>query len=132
MILVITSNFMVGPDIDYSNPVHIQHIANDFPTLQIVISHACYPWTMQMINLLLVCPNIWLIPDMYMHYPSAPSNELYMNGLKWLDGERFLFGSAYPCYDMRQAVSDFKRFDFDPAITKKVLWDNAHNLLKLG
>lgn len=131
MVLVITSSFAVGPDIDYCNPVYIQRVANDFPTLQIAVSHACYPWIIQILNIMLQCPNLWLIPDMYMHNPSAPGNELYENGLKWLNGERFLFGSAYPCYDMRQAVDDFKRFDFDPKITKKVLWDNAHKLLNL-
>lgn len=131
LIQVITSSFMVGPDIDYCHPIHIQHVANDFPTLQIVVSHACYPWVMQMVNLMLMCPNLWLIPDMYMHNQTAPGNELYQNGVKWLKGERYLFGSAYPCYDMRQAVDDFRRFGFDAEITQKVLWDNAHKLLKI-
>lgn len=131
LIAVITSSFMVGPDIDYSNPVYIQHVASDFPTLQIVVSHACYPWLMQMVNIMLLCPNIWIVPDMYMHNPSAPGHEMYGNAIRWLKGERVLYGSAYPCYDIRQAVHDFHLFELGEELTQKVMWDNAHKLLAL-
>lgn len=131
MVLVMTDSLFLGADIDYCNPVYVQHVADDFPTLQIAVSHACYPWIMQMLNIMLRCPNLWIIPDMYMHNRTAPGNQLYSDGVRWLDGERILFGSAYPCYDMRQAVDDFKRFDFDERLTRKVLWENAHKLLAL-
>lgn len=132
MILVITDSMFLGPDIEYSNPVYVQRVADDFPTLQIVVSHACYPWLMQMVNILLRCPNLWIIPDMYMHNRNAPGNQIYYDAVRWLDGERILFGSAYPCYDMRQAVDDFKRFDFDARLTRKVQWENAQKILKLS
>lgn len=131
MTLVITSSFFLGPDVDYSNPCYIQHVATDFPTLQIVVSHACYPWLMQMVNVMLLHPNIWIIPDMYMHNPSAPGNQMYGDAVRWLDGERILFGSAYPCFDMRQAVHDFGRFNFDERLTQKIMWENACKLLRI-
>lgn len=131
MTLVITASFFLGPDVDYCNPVYIQHVASDFPTLPIVVSHACYPWLMQMVNIMFLHPNIWIIPDMYMNNPSAPGNQMYGDAVKWLDGERILFGSAYPCFDMRQAVHDFERFGLDDRLTRKVMWENAHKLLGL-
>lgn len=132
MVLVITDSMFLGPDVEFSNPVYVQHVADDFPMLQIAVSHACYPWLMQMVNILLRCPNLWIIPDMYMHNRNAPGNQIYDDAVRWLDGERILFGSAYPCYDMRQAVHDFKRFNFDERLTRKVLWENAQKLLKLA
>lgn len=127
--VVLTCSFAVGPDLEFSNPVAVQHVAVDFPNLQIVIAHASYPWVLHAANVAVLHPNIWLLPDMYMHNPSSPGNQLYSDVVRWLDGERILFGSAYPCYDMRQAVRDLERFHFSAEHMDKLLYKNAEKLL---
>lgn len=129
--VTLTVSLYQGPNLEYSNPVHIQNIANDFPKLQIVVAHACYPWIPQIFNVAMLCPNVWLIPDLYMHNPFTPGREMYLNGCRWLGCDRIIFGSAYPCYDMRDAVEDIKSFNFTPAELDKILWKNAYTLLGL-
>ena len=126
--VVLTMSFFQG-SLDYSNPVAAQHVAQDFPNLQIVLAHACYPWIPQVFNLCLVQKNIWLLPDLYMLNPDAPGNRMYGEAMRWLDGERMLFGTAYPCYNLRQAVQDIDRFGFTEEHKEKFFHHNAEKLL---
>ena len=47
---------------------------------------------------------------------------MYGEAMRWLDGERILFGSAYPCYNMEQAVRDVERFGFSEEHKKKIFY----------
>lgn len=126
---VVLAMSMFQGNLDYSNPVAPQHVAQDFPDLQIVLAHACYPWLIQVVNLCLVQPNIWMLPDLYMLNPDAPGNQMYGEAMRWLDGERILYGSAFPCYSMVQAIKDLDRFDFSDAHKEKFFYKNAEKLL---
>ena len=77
----------------------------------------------------MVCPNVWLLPDLYMLNPDTPGNSMYGEAMRWLDGERILFGSAYPCYNMEQAVRDVERFGFSEEHKKKFFHGDAEKLL---
>lgn len=129
--VVLTLSLYQGPTISYCEPATVQQVARDFPALQIVVAHACYPWIPQIFSVAAVCGNVWLLPDLYLLNPMTPGNEMYRNALRWLDCERVLFGSAYPCYDMRQAVEDMERFDLTPAQREKIMYGNAAALLRL-
>lgn len=129
--VVLTVSLYQGPTLEYSNPVHIQNIANDFPRLQIVVAHACYPWIPQIFNVAMLHPNIWLIPDLYMHNPMTPGREMYQNGCRWMNCDRIIFGSAYPCYDIRDAVEDLKNYHFTKEEEEKIFFKNACKLLKI-
>lgn len=118
-------------DLDYSEPTVLQHVARDFPKLQIVVAHGCYPWIPMVFQLLLTCPNIWLLPDIYMYNPMAPGNRMYGEAFQWLDGERILFGSAYPCYNMKQAIDDMERFQLSERHKQKFFRENARKLLQI-
>ena len=126
--VVLTMSFFQG-NLDYSNPTAVQHVAQDFPDLQIVLAHSCYPWIPHVFQVCLVCPNVWLLPDIYMMNPDAPGNQMYAEAMRWLDGERVLFSSAYPCYNMEQAVHDVERFGFSERHLEKFFHGNAERLL---
>ena len=126
--VVLTMSFFQG-NLDYSHPVAAQHVAQDFPNLRIVLAHACYPWIPQVFQLCLTQRNVWLLPDIYMLNPDAPGNRMYGEAMRWLDGERMLFGTAYPCYNMKQAVRDIERFGFSDEHKEKFFWKNAETLL---
>lgn len=130
--VVLTVSLYQGPTLEYSNPVHIQTIANDFPRLQIVVAHACYPWIPQIFNVALLHPNVWIIPDLYMHHPFTPGVEMYVNGCRWLHCERVIFGSAYPCYSMKDAVEDLRKYHFTQKEEDKIFFGNACKLLGLA
>lgn len=129
--VVLTMSFKQGPTLEYSNPAAVQNVASDFPLLQIVITHACYPWLPHIFSISLMHPNIWLIPDLYIHNPMAPGNEMFTDGVRWLDGDRLLFATSYPCYDMRQAVEDFMSMDISAEHREKMLHLNAEKLLSM-
>lgn len=128
--IVLTLSFFQG-DLDYSNPATVQRIARDFPNLQIVVAHGCYPWVPMIYQLPLVNSNVWLLPDIYAYNPTAPGNEMFGNAMRWLNGDNMLFGSAYPCYNMAQAVHDIERFGFPETLREKFFHGNAEKLLAL-
>lgn len=129
--VVMTLSFWVGPDIEYSNPAAVQRVANDFPLLRIVVAHACYPWWPHIFGAMLACPNIWIMPDLYMIEHYAPANQMCGDAVRWLDGERILYGSAYPCCDVRQGVEEMKRFHFSERLWNKIMHENAEKLFHL-
>ena len=49
LIISINSSAMIGAEISYSDPVHVQRVANQFPENPIVVTHAAWPYTTQMI-----------------------------------------------------------------------------------
>lgn len=131
LVVVLTMSFFQG-DLDYSDPVAVQHVARDFPRLQIVVAHGGYPWIPMVYQLPLVHGNVWLLPDIYAFNPMAPGNAMFGEAMQWLDGENILFGSAFPCYNMQQAVQDLTRFHLSESVTTKFLHDNACRLLGLN
>ena len=126
--VMLTLSFFQG-NLDYSDPVAVQRVAQDFPNLQLILAHACYPWLLHVVNLCLIQKNIWLLPDLYMLNPTAPGNQMYGDAMRWLNGERILFGSAYPCYTMKQAVRDIERFGLSDELKEKFFHGNAEKLL---
>ena len=43
MIVSLTSSFMLGPDLSYSEPCAIQRVAMKYPNMKIVVPHGCWP-----------------------------------------------------------------------------------------
>ena len=76
--VMITSSHVIGPDMSYSMPQHIQRVALDFPELTIVVGHACWPWTTQACALAMRCQNVYLMPEIYMHVPNIPGSDDYV------------------------------------------------------
>lgn len=129
--VVVTLSLWQGTDLSYSAPDSLMHVAEDFPGLQIVAAHACYPWIGQAVAAVVKYPNIWLIPDMYLYNPHTPGREMFIQAIQWLNGENILFGTAYPCYDMRQAVEDFMKLDLTQEQREKIFYKNAYKILSL-
>lgn len=126
--VLLTMSFFQG-NLDYSNPAAAQRVAEDFPNLQIILAHACYPWIPMVMNIPIVTPNIWLLPDLYLLNPDAPGSDMYGQALRWLNGEHVLYGSAYPCYNLKQGIEDVERFQLSDEIKEKFFHSNAEKLL---
>ena len=129
--VVVSQSMLLGPDLSYAMPHHIQHIAKDFPTVPFIIAHASYPWVLQAAAVSCVTPNIWLIPDLYMHIRQVPGHADFAQAVYFAKGERILFGSAYPVRGLKQSVDELKAFDFPAALFAKITYDNAARLLGL-
>lgn len=126
-----TLSFLAGHDMNWASPIPVQRVAMKYPQLKIVISHAAWPWVEQAIAASLVCPNIFLSPDMYWATPQMPLAQEFVRAANLALSDRMLFGTAYPTRPLRESVDDFFSHAFEPRVLKRVTRDNALRLLKL-
>lgn len=129
--VVLTISFFQGT-LDYSDPVTVQHVAQDFPKLKIIVAHGAYPWIPQIFQLPILHDNVWLLPDIYMLNPTAPGNQMFGDAIKWLDGEHMLYGSAWPCYNLAQGIKDLDRFNMSDEHKEKFFYKNAEKVLGIN
>ena len=127
----LTSSIFVGPDITYTDPVHIQHVAVRYPELLIAVDHGCWPNVPGILGIALVCPNIYLYPDFYGYMPDMPFADEFVKAANSYMEYRFMFGSGYPIRSMIQAVEQFQAQPFRNEIRENLMAANAKRLLKL-
>lgn len=120
---------LAGHDITWSRPVSIQRVAQRWPELKIIVSHAAWPYADEMVVVALACPNIYVSPDLYSATTGMIASDSYVRGANLFLEDRTLFGSAYPVKDIQEAVKDFLGMGWRPDIMHKILWDNAARLL---
>jgi predicted TIM-barrel fold metal-dependent hydrolase len=129
-ILALTISVRAGEDMTYSNPVAVDRVAGDFPALQIVVSHAFWPWIDQSIGLLFRRPNVSLLPDQY--GPTMPGHLQWVEAANTTLASRFLFGSAYPSsLDPKGMIDAYAKLPYREEVKRKVFYENAARLLKL-
>jgi len=129
--VMITISHMIGPDMSYSMPEHIQRVALDFPELTIIVGHACWPWTTQACALGMRCQNVYLMPEFYMHMPDMPGARDYVDAANGYLAHRMLYSSCYPTRRLGQALEDFRRLPITPESQESLLWRNGARLLGL-
>lgn len=104
LIASITSSIYLGPDVSYSDPAAIQRVSNKYPKLKIVVPHACWPHTPQMLGVALICPNIYLMPDCYFYNQHIPLADAIADAANGYLMKQLLFASSYPVSNFAQAV----------------------------
>ncbi len=127
--LVMTVSGLVGPNIGYALPVHIDKVAAAFPDLTLIIAHAAFPWVTAMLGSALYRPNIYLIPDIYL--PHMPGGEEYVRAANTFMQDRLLFGSAYPIASFSSILDGYRKMPFEKDVLEKVLYGNAARLFGL-
>lgn len=120
---------LAGHDITWSRPVSIQRVAQRWPELKIIVSHAAWPYADEMVVVALACPNIYVSPDLYSATAGMIAADSYVKGANLFLEDRTLFGTAYPVKDIQETVRDFLGMGWRPDIMHKILWDNAAKLL---
>lgn len=126
--VVIMTGPFAGRNIDFSHPSHIQDVAVDFPNLEIVCGHGCYPWVTEIIGVAFKHPNVYVSPDVYMLLPGA---DPYVAAANTFLQDQMIFGTAYPARPLKQTVDDYRGLRFTDEALQKLLYDNASRLLKL-
>lgn len=129
--VVLTLSLAAGPDITYAKPDHVQRAAKDFPSVNFVLAHGSYPYVLEAASVCCVTPNVWLLPDLFMHVETIPGREIYGQVLAMTQGQRVLFGSAYPFRDMSQSVADVKSYNLPSVFYENLMHVNAEKLLGL-
>ena len=119
-----------GPDLSYSDPVHVDRVAADFPQLQIVVSHGGWPWVHQILHVAYRRANLFVSPDMYL--ANMPGMQDYLDAANGFLQDRFIYGSSYPLAPIRQYAEWFLGLPITADVMPKLVHGNAARLLKLG
>jgi len=117
-----------GLRLEYSNPMHLDDVAIDFPDMQIVMAHPSFPWQDEALSVATHKPNVWI--DLSGWSPKYFPKQLvqYANTLL---KDRVLFGSDYPLITPERWMKDFQEAGFKPEVMPGILKGNAVRLLGL-
>ena len=128
-ILVMSVSAALGPDLTYSDPVIVQHVATRYPNMKIVVAHGCWPHVERMLAVAMRCPNVYLVPDCYVYIDCMPFADTYIEAANSFLKYRTIFGSTYPERSLKQTIEGWKKRPWDPEALELSLYGNAARLL---
>lgn len=115
-----------GPDVSYSDPVHLDRLAARWPDVRFVAIKGGYPYVMEMLGVAFRRPNVWVSPDLYLC--NMPGANLYVEAANTFLSGRLLYASAYPLVGLHEAIDIWTRHDFRPDIRSRIFWRNSAEL----
>lgn len=127
--VIIMAGGSAGPDLSYTDPIHLDRVAADFPNLKIVVSHGGWPWVHQVLHIAFRRPNIYVSPDQYL--ANMPGMDDYIRAADGFLADRFLYASSYPFTPVKEYAAWFMTLPIRPDSMEKALWRNAADLLRL-
>ena len=117
-----------GLRLKYSNPMHLDDVAADFPDMTIIIAHPSWPWQDEALSVCLHKPNVYIdlsgwspkyFPPQLIHYANTQLKS------------KVLFGTDYPLITPERWMSDFDAAGFRPEVKPLILKANAIRALGL-
>lgn len=118
-----------GLRLKFSNPIHIDDVAADFPDMPIVIAHPSWPWQDEALSVCLHKPNVYIDLSGWSPKYFPPQLVQYANTqLK----KKVLFGSDFPLITPDRWLAAFEKIDIKAEVRPLILKQNAIDLLGLG
>jgi uncharacterized protein len=118
-----------GLRLKYSNPIHLDDVAADFPQMKIVIAHPSWPWQDEALSVCLHKPNVYI--DLSGWSPKYFSPQLVQHANTLLK-HKMLFGTDFPLITPDRWMEDFQQAGFRPEVHPLIFKENACRLLGLG
>lgn len=127
-----TSGLLGGKLVDYANPKYIERVADDFPELNIICGHGCYPYVREAIVMASRRNNVWLAPDSYLYHLGHADwlQAINFNALGFAD--RFVFSSAYPLNALKPQIERFCALPWNDDRLPRLMYRNAISALRLN
>ena len=118
-----------GLRLKYSQPIHIDDVAADFPDMTIIMAHPSFPWQEEALAVANHKPNVYI--DLSGWSPKYFPKILvqYCNTLL---KKKVLFGSDWPMISPERWLSDFDKIEIKDEVRPLILKENAARLLKLA
>ena len=126
-----TSGPLGGRLVDYANPRYVEQVADDFPRLNIICGHGCYPFVREAIVMASRRDNVWLAPDTYVFHLGRDDWLQAVNSNLLGFADRFLFASSYPLTPIKAFVDNFRKLPWNEAMLDRILYRNALQALRL-
>jgi len=115
-----------GYKLKYVNPLLLDDVAADFPSLEIIMAHPGWPWQPEQIAMARHKANLYI--DLSGWSPKYFPGELVQN-INGLLQDKCLFGSDWPFLSPERWLADFAALPIGDAVRRKILRDNARRLL---
>jgi len=130
--VVITLGALPGipAPMDSSHPRHIDEVALRYSDLRIVLSHAAFPFTSEILGVVFRHDNIWMENSFYHFAPGVPAMMVEAAN-EWVT-ERMMFASAFPSAPLKETIDRLKALPFTEEARQRIFHDNAAELLGLN
>lgn len=115
-----------GLEIKYGDPMLLDTLAAGHPELDIIIAHPAFPWEREQLAICLHKSNVYM--DLSGWLPRY-IDEQVLHYARTLLSDKVMFGTDYPMLDPERWLEDFAALEFEPAVQRKILWENASRLL---
>jgi predicted TIM-barrel fold metal-dependent hydrolase len=112
----------------YSNPIHLDEVAADFPDMPIVMAHPSVPWQDEALSVAVHKPHVYIDLSGWSPKYFPPQLVRYANTLL---KNKVLFGTDYPALTPERWLRDFDALDIKPEVKPGILKGNAARLLGL-
>ena len=117
-----------GIRLKYSNPLHLDDVAVDFPDMPIILAHPSFPWQEEALSVATVKPQVYIDLSGWSPRYFPPILVQYANTLL---KDKILFGSDYPVITPERWVEEFEKLPIKPEVRPLIMKDNAAKLLRL-
>ena len=115
-----------GYKLKYVNPLLLDDVAADFPSLEIIMAHPGWPWQPEQLAMARHKANLYI--DLSGWSPKYFPGELVQN-MNGLLQDKCLFGSDWPFLTPERWLADFAALPIGEAVRRKILRDNARRVL---
>ena len=126
--LLVSYGGFTAPDHSYNDPVHIDHVAREFPDLHIILAHGCWPYAAEACFMAMLRKNVYLSPDLYMI--NSPGQYDYTMGANYRLHDKIIFGTAYPVIELDMAINYYRSI-LREEVQEDVFYNNAVRALNL-
>jgi predicted TIM-barrel fold metal-dependent hydrolase len=117
-----------GIRLKYSNPMHVDDVAVDFPDLKIILAHPSFPWQEEALAVATHKPNVYIDLSGWSPKYFPPLLVRYANTLL---KDKVLFGSDFPVITPDRWIEDFEQLPIKDEVRGRIMKDNAAALLGL-
>jgi predicted TIM-barrel fold metal-dependent hydrolase len=118
-----------GIRLKYSNPIHLDDVAADFPEMPIIMAHPSVPWQDEALSVAVHKPQVYIDLSGWSPKYFPPQLVHYANTLL---KDKVLFGTDFPALTPERWMADFDSIAIKPEVRPRILKDNAARLLGLS
>jgi predicted TIM-barrel fold metal-dependent hydrolase len=117
-----------GIRLAYSNPMHLDDVAVDFPDMPIIIAHPSFPWQEEALSVATHKPQVYIDLSGWSPKYFAPILVQYANTLL---KHKMLFGTDFPVLTPERWMADLEKTEIRDEVKPGIFKDNAARLLGL-
>ncbi len=118
-----------GFRLKYSNPIHLDDVAVDFPDMPIIIAHPSFPWQEEALSVATHKPQVYIDLSGWSPKYFAPILVQYANTLL---KHKMLFGTDFPVLTPERWMADLEKTGIRDEVKPGIFKDNAAKLLGLA